>query len=47
VDAFIGGLKKFQSALKSSDAKAVEKYFATAKQRRDNWCAKATAISSE
>jgi prephenate dehydrogenase len=47
VDAFVEELKKFQSALKSSDAKAVEKYFVTAKQRRDDWCAKATAISSE
>jgi prephenate dehydrogenase len=47
VDAFVAELKKFQSALKSGDAKAIEKYFATAKQRRDNWCAKATAISSE
>ncbi len=47
VDAFVSDLEKFQTALKSGDAKAVEKYFATAKQRRNNWCAKATAISSE
>ena len=47
VDAFVGELKKFQAALKKSDGKAVEKFFATAKQRRDNWCAKATATSSE
>jgi prephenate dehydrogenase len=47
VDVFVAELKKFQSALKSDDSKAVEKYFATAKQRRDNWCAKATATSSE
>ncbi len=47
VDAFVAELKKFQAALKSGDIKAVEKYFATAKQRRDNWCAKATATSSE
>ena len=47
VDAFVAELKKFQTALKSSDAKAVEKFFATAKSRRDNWCAKATATSSE
>ncbi|HEY5297330.1 MAG TPA: prephenate dehydrogenase/arogenate dehydrogenase family protein [Verrucomicrobiae bacterium] len=47
VDAFVAELKKFQSALKSGDEQAVEKYFTTAKQSRDNWCAKATAISSE
>jgi len=43
----VAELKKFQSALKSGDEQAVEKYFTTAKQSRDNWCAKATAISSE
>jgi prephenate dehydrogenase len=47
VDAFVAELKKFQTALKKSDGKAVEKFFATAKQRRDNWCAKAIATSSE
>jgi prephenate dehydrogenase len=46
VDAFVGELKKFQATLKSSDAKAVEKYFATAKSRRDNWCAKGASTSS-
>ncbi len=39
VDAFVEELKKFQNALKGGDGSAVEKYFATAKQRRDNWCA--------
>jgi prephenate dehydrogenase len=47
VDAFVAELKKFQIALKSGDAKAVENFFATAKMRRDNWIAKATVISSE
>ncbi len=47
VDAFMAELKKFQSALKQGDGKAVEKIFATAKQRRDNWCAKAASTSSE
>jgi prephenate dehydrogenase len=47
VDAFVAELGKFQSVLKSGDARAVEKIFATAKQRRDNWCAKSTATSSE
>jgi prephenate dehydrogenase len=47
VDAFVAELKRFQVALKSGDDKAVEKIFATAKQRRDNWCSKSTSISSE
>jgi len=47
VDAFVAELKKFQSALKSGDAKAVEKIFAAAKSRRDNWCAKGASTSSE
>jgi len=47
VDAFVAELKKFQGALKRGDATAVEKIFATAKQRRDNWCAKGTSTSSE
>lgn len=47
VDAFIGELKKFQSALKKSDAAAVEKFFATAKERRDNWCACCASPSPE
>ena len=47
VDAFVAELKKFQSALKRNDAKAVEKFFATAKDRRDNWCACLASTSSE
>ena len=47
VDAFVGELKKFQSALKKGDTKAVEKFFATAKDRRDNWCACCASPSSE
>ena len=47
VDAFVAELKKFQTALKKSDGNAVEKFFATAKQRRDNWCAKSISVSSE
>jgi prephenate dehydrogenase len=47
VDAFVAELKKFQSALKRGDGKTVEILFATAKQRRDNWCAKAMTTSSE
>ena len=47
VDAFVAELKKFQSALKSGEANALEKIFATAKSRRDNWCAKGGSTSSE
>jgi prephenate dehydrogenase len=47
VDAFVVELKKFQTALKKSDAKAVEKFFAIAKVRRDNWCVKSSSTSSE
>lgn len=47
LDAFVAELKKFQSALKSGNAKAVEQIFATAKQRRDKSCGKVVATSSE
>lgn len=47
VDAFTVELKKFQTALKRGDAKAVEHFFLTAKQRRDDWGAKSIATSSE
>jgi prephenate dehydrogenase len=47
VDAFVGELKKFQAVLKKGDAKAVEKFFATAKERRDNWCACCASPSPE
>jgi prephenate dehydrogenase len=47
VDAFVTELKKFQSALNGGDARAVEKFYTTAKQRRDNWFAKAASTSSE
>jgi prephenate dehydrogenase len=47
VEAFIGELKKFQTVLKKGDAKAVGKFFATAKERRDNWCACCASPSPE
>jgi prephenate dehydrogenase len=47
VDAFATELKRFQTALKKNDAKAVEKFFATAKERRDNWCACGASPSPE
>ena len=43
VGAFISELKKFQRALKTSDADAVSKLLETAKARRDNWCAVSTS----
>jgi prephenate dehydrogenase len=47
LDTFIADLHKFQRSLKKSDAKAVSKFFATAKARRDNWCASSASTSSE
>ena len=47
VEALVGELKKFQTLLKKGDAKAVEKFFATAKERRDNWCACCASPSPE
>jgi prephenate dehydrogenase len=47
VDAFATELKKFQSALKAGDAVAVEQFFATAKQRRDQWCANGALAPTE
>ena len=47
VDAMTAELKRFQSALKTGNAAAVERFFATAKARRDNWCACLAATSSE
>ena len=35
--AYIAELNRFQAALRKNDAKAVEAFFATAKQRRDDW----------
>jgi prephenate dehydrogenase len=45
--AFIAELEKFQRALKKSDAKAIVKFFETAKKLRDNWCASLISTSSE
>jgi len=47
LDAFVAELKKFQAALKRDDASAVEAFFASAKQQRDNWCACLASTSSE
>jgi len=37
--AFVADLRQFQRAVKKGDAKAIAKFFQTAKQRRDAWCA--------
>jgi prephenate dehydrogenase len=37
ITAFISELQKIESVLKKSDAKGIEKFFETAKQRRDKW----------
>ena len=37
LDAFVAGLQKFRRVLKAGDAPAIAKWFATAKQRRDDW----------
>jgi prephenate dehydrogenase len=47
LDAFAAELDRFQAALRQNDARAVEKFFATAKERRDNWCACGASPSPE
>jgi len=47
MDAFIDELKRFQAILKKSDARAIAKFFETAKSRRDGWCVRSKASSSE
>jgi prephenate dehydrogenase len=47
VGAFIKELEKFQRSLAKGDEKAVAKFFETAKQRRDEWCACGAGHSPE
>jgi prephenate dehydrogenase len=47
VDAFVAELGRFQTALKHGDARAVEMFFAAAKNRRDHWCVNGISTSSE
>jgi len=47
VTAFIAELEKFQTALVRADQKAVTRFFETAKQRRDDWCAGGATHSPE
>ncbi len=44
---FIADLKKFQRTLAKSDAKAMTKFFETAKQRHDRWCSRTASPSPE
>jgi prephenate dehydrogenase len=45
--AYVAKLESLQGALRRNDAAAIEKFFATAKQRRDDWCACGAALSPE
>ena len=47
LDAFANELKQFQTALKKNDARTIEKFFTTAKNLRDNWCACTASPSPE
>ena len=47
LNAFIADLQKLQRLVKKGDAKALAKFFETAKQRRDAWCAGCASPSSE
>jgi len=47
LDALAGELKDFQTALKRNDGSAIEKFFITAKQRRDVWCACGVSATPE
>jgi prephenate dehydrogenase len=47
LDAFIADLKKFQRVLKNGDTAAITRFFETAKQRRDKWCAGCASRSPE
>jgi len=44
---YVSDLKKFQRILAKADAKAVTRFFETAKNRRDHWCARCASPSSE
>ncbi len=46
LDAFVAELQKFQRVLRKADAKAITKFFETAKERRDKWAAAKCFASS-
>jgi hypothetical protein len=45
--AYITELGKFQQALARADQKTITRFFETAKQRRDAWCACGATHSPE
>ena len=47
LDGFIAQLQQTRDAISRGDAVQVEKFFATAKQRRDAWCARTASPSPE
>ena len=47
INSFVADLRKFQKSLNKADAKALAKFFETAKQRRDHWCACCASPSPE
>jgi prephenate dehydrogenase len=47
LDDFVRELQKVQALLRAADARKLEEFLATAKHRRDNWCAHSAATSSE
>jgi prephenate dehydrogenase len=47
LDTYIADLQKFQRLVKKGDVSAIMKFFETAKQRRDGWCAGCASASPE
>jgi prephenate dehydrogenase len=47
LDAFVIHLRKLRRKVKQGDAKAIARFFETAKQRRDHWCAGGASRSPE
>ncbi len=47
LDSYLKDLKQFQSALKTGNGVAIERFFQTAKVRRDRWCAGGTGNIAE
>jgi prephenate dehydrogenase len=47
LDGFVADLRKFRRALARADAKAITKFFETAKARRDRWGARGASPSPE
>jgi len=47
LDSYMNELRKFQLVLKTGNAAAIERFFQTAKARRDRWCANGTGNHAE